>query len=245
MIPKIIYMCDKTLEHISKYSQNWKKLNPDYKIRLYDDELCIKFLQKSYGDDYVNIFKYIPDGPIKADFWRLCILYRNGGVYTDADNEPLVSIDSFLEENIDLLLCTAYMNKMNFNPNLIIVKKRNPVIKSCILWYLNKYEKKIYSYWSWSIMKCFTEVLKIPNYNKKEGIYNMTLNDIEYRIQILKECPGKYHHDAHNLYKSRRIFNNRYKNWCSSSHSFREIKYIDETNEEHYYKMLINDMKNE
>lgn len=235
MIPKIIYMCDKTLEYISEYSKNWEKLNPEYKIKLYDDKMCIKFLEKSYGNEYVDIFNYIQDGPIKADFWRLCILYRNGGIYTDADNEPIVSIDSFLEKDIDLLTCSAYMKNMTFNPNLIIVKRRHPIIKFCILWYLNKYKKKTYSYWSWSIMECFKEVLKIPNYDKKDGMYNFILNDVDYKIQILKECPGNNHYDAHNLYKNKRIFNNRYKDWCAETHSFLKPNIL----EEYQYKILL------
>lgn len=40
MIPKVIYMCHKTLEHIKIYSRNWKKLNPEYEIKLYDDTMC-------------------------------------------------------------------------------------------------------------------------------------------------------------------------------------------------------------
>ena len=42
-IPNVIYMCHKTLDHINIYSQNWKKLNPTWTIKLYDDNLCKNF----------------------------------------------------------------------------------------------------------------------------------------------------------------------------------------------------------
>ena len=75
-IPKKIYLSYKTKD-IPKYIiPNIKKIYPDYEIELYDDKDCIKFLKKNYGQLYVDIFNFLKDGPIKADFWRLCILYK-------------------------------------------------------------------------------------------------------------------------------------------------------------------------
>ena len=122
MIPKIIYMCDKTLNYIKIYSQNWIKLNPDYEIKLYDNTLCEQFLLDNYSQLHCDIFKYIPDGPIKADFWRVCILYKYGGLYVDADNEPLVPLKDFIEEDVDFVTCKSYWDIMNFNPNFIQTK---------------------------------------------------------------------------------------------------------------------------
>ena len=47
---------------------NWKKLNPDYEIKLYDNQDCIDFLEKEFGSEYVDTFNYIKDGPIKQTF---------------------------------------------------------------------------------------------------------------------------------------------------------------------------------
>ena len=40
------------------------------------------------------------------------------------------------------------------------------------------------------------------------------------KIQILKECPGKNHYDAHNMFNGKRAFNNRYKDWNNDKHCF-------------------------
>ena len=40
------------------------------------------------------------------------------------------------------------------------------------------------------------------------------------KIQIIKECPGTHHYDAHNIYNSVRVFNNRYLTWDCNTHSF-------------------------
>jgi GR25 family glycosyltransferase involved in LPS biosynthesis len=219
--PKVIYMCDKTFEFIEKYSQNWKRLNPDYEIVLFDNNLCEEFLEQEFSSLHKEIFRYIPDGPIKADFWRLCILYKNGGVYTDADNEPLLPLRDFIESNVDFVTCSSYWDKMNFNfnPNFIIAKAGEKILKDSIDLYIHWYNtKKQYKYWDWSIMKVFTDVIKIKNFNKKDGIYN--IND--KKIQIIREVEGKNHHDDHNLYKGLRVFNNRYKNYSADTHSFND-----------------------
>jgi hypothetical protein len=42
----------------------------------------------------------------------------------------------------------------------------------------------------------------------------------DMKVQILKECQGRNHYDDHNLWKGKRIFNNRVTNWNHISHSF-------------------------
>ena len=55
-IPKIIYMCHRTLDDITYYSKNWLKLNPDFEIKLYDDKMCREFLKNFQLD---HILKYL------------------------------------------------------------------------------------------------------------------------------------------------------------------------------------------
>lgn len=219
-IPKIIYFCNKTLDKMKEYADNWKKINPEYDIKLYDNELCSKFLLDEYGQLYLDIFNYLTDGPIKADFWRICILYKYGGIYSDIDNQPLVPFNEFLESDIDFATCSSYWDSMNFNfnPNFIVSTKNNIILKNCIDWYINKYNKKdTYDYWGWSIMKAFTDTLHLTNYKKEYGIYYLD----NMKIQIIKECSGNNHYDAHNIYNNKRVFNNRYANWDSNTHSFK------------------------
>jgi mannosyltransferase OCH1-like enzyme len=216
-IPKTIFMCDKTLFTISKYSINWKKKNPGYQIKLYNDRMCEEFLLHEYSKTHKKLFRVISDGPIKADFWRVCVLYKYGGVYIDADNEPLVPLRYFINPNADFVTCSSYMEKMNYNPNFIMSKAGNPTLKKCIDMYIDFYtSNRKYSYWDWSIMNVMTLCLELPNYKKQDGIYELNGKT----IQIIKECPGKNHSDAHNIFRGLRVFNNRYANWDSINHCF-------------------------
>jgi mannosyltransferase OCH1-like enzyme len=217
MYPKVIYFCNKIInEKDKKSSNNWKKLNPEYEIKLYDDKMIKLFLLKEYGELYIKIFDYLKDGPIKADFWRICILYKNGGIYSDIDNLPLVKLSDFIEKDIDFATCSSYWH-YNYNPNFIISNKNNIILKNCINWYINKYNNKDkYDYWDWSIMNAFTKTLNLQNYEKKYGIYYLD----NIKIQIIQECKGKNTYDDHNIYNNKRVFNNRQPNWNNELHKF-------------------------
>jgi mannosyltransferase OCH1-like enzyme len=253
--PKVIYFCNKTLDKMEQFANNWKKLNPDYMIKLYDNKMCRDFLVENYGEYYGEIFDFLKHGPIKADFWRACILYKNGGVYSDIDNMPLVPLKDFIEKDIEFVTCSAYMNGMKFNPNFIIATKEHIILKKCIDWYIDKYERKVkYTYGGYSIMTAFTDVLKLKNYNKKlknsdeyaPGVFDKVItftvrvlqnifmpnNEYNYgvyyleddpnmKVQIIEERPGINHYDAYNVYNNIRVFNNRYPEWNSLTHSFK------------------------
>jgi mannosyltransferase OCH1-like enzyme len=233
MFPKIIHICDKTTEFIEKYSKEiWHRLNPDYEIRLYDNHMCSEFLLETFGQKYVDIFNYIQDGPIKADFWRVCILYVHGGVYTDADNLPLIPLKDFIEPNVDFVTCSSFWfkstnksfqmfehneDKYKFNPNLIICKPGDPLMKNAINWYIHKYTMKhVYSYWDWSIMGCLTNVLHLSKYAGLDGVYELG----KRRIQIIRELQGKTRYHDCNVYKGKLCFYNRMQTWDIKTHSF-------------------------
>jgi mannosyltransferase OCH1-like enzyme len=185
-IPKIIYMCHKTLDKIKIYSQKWKELNPEYEIKLYDDELCQQFLLEEYSQIYLDIFNFIPDGPIKADFWRLCIINKYGGLYVDADINPVVPLNKYIEENDDFVSCiSASFDKNKYewqiNLHIILSNKHNYYFYECINKYIELYKnhKEDYNYWGWSVCK----LMKIPNIKEKKSQI-ILINNKKYKFLI-------------------------------------------------------------
>ena len=87
---KNIFICHNNVEPLKYAAQLWRDLNPEWRIWLFDNKLCREFLYKYYGDIAIKVFDYIKSGPIKADFWRCCILYKFGGLYVDSDIEPII-----------------------------------------------------------------------------------------------------------------------------------------------------------
>ena len=205
-------MCHKDLSHISIYSENWKRLNPEYDIKLYDDTLCQQFLLDEYSQLYVDIFNFLKDGPIKADFWRLCIINKYGGLYIDADIEPLMPLNTFIENNDEFVTCIStnfnkYKLPFQFNPHFILSDKNNSVLQNCIDTYIKKYKNNTpYLYWDYSICN----LLHIDGVKLKQS--HITYINSQ-KFKFLLEIDYNYCE-----YNKIAVFKNRYNNY--KNHNF-------------------------
>ena len=223
MIPKVIYICHKNLDFIKHYSKNWKFLNPEYEIKLYDNHLCYEFLKNEFSQLYCDIFNYIKDGPIKADFWRICVIYKYGGLYVDADIEPLVPLREYLEKDIDFVSCIDYHNNNSFNPHFILANKDDIFLKKCIDKYVEFYNnKKPYSYWGWSITDVFKQVFESIINRKRLSCGIHTIENRKYQF-ILEIFPNHNLNSVYCVYNNVRVLNNRYKFYDPSRHNFTKI----------------------
>ena len=86
VIPLNIYLTWGTKKLPEKMQENvdrMKKVNPEFNIQLYDDNDCRDFIQNNFPEDILTAFDTLKPGAYKADLWRLCILYINGGIYAD------------------------------------------------------------------------------------------------------------------------------------------------------------------
>jgi hypothetical protein len=186
-IPKVIYLSYKTKDIPEYVISKWKKVYPDYEIKLYDNNDCIQFLDKEFGKEYVDIFNYIKDGPIKADFWRVCILYKYGGIYSDIDIEPLVNINKIIYSDTTFITCLSAGFFKLTNPHFIVSEPNHKVLKKCIDKYLEMFKaNKEYSYWGWSIVYIMKDVLYniFDKYITDDGIY---FDKDDNKYQFLKE----------------------------------------------------------
>ena len=239
-IPKIIYICHKNLKCLTMTYKFWKTLNPTYQIKLFNDAMCEKFLLDQFSELHRCVFKFIPDGPIKSDFWRLCILYKYGGIYVDADIHPLVPLNNYLLRSSDLVTCITISNG-NFNPHFIAARKNEPILKQCIEEYIQFYKKQSYAYWDWSIVHVFNKFLSNvkTHYNKMSQSQVFTLNEKRYQLffettnhdtvdgnkrvidNIMAKLKPHGLHDYYCTFLNRRIFNTRYINYDPDEHKFK------------------------
>jgi len=220
-IPKNIYITSKTKIYPSYVYDAWKKLNPDYNIIHYDNYECIRFLEDNFDNEYVDIFNFIKDGPIKADFFRTCIIYLNGGVYADIDINPLIPIDNFLEKDVTFLTC-ASVTKNKLNPHFIIAPPKHPIMKECLDLYLEYYRNNYkYSYWSYSIVTIMSIIMNkyMGHYINNEGIYYDKYNN---KYQIIKEIQKDRNlNNVYCEYNNKIILYNRYQSYDPVNHVYK------------------------
>ena len=66
-----------------------KNLNPRFNYQLFDDDDCREFIKNNFEERVLHAFDSLIPGAYKADLWRYCILYKNGGIYLDIKYRPL------------------------------------------------------------------------------------------------------------------------------------------------------------
>ena len=201
--------------------------------------MCEQFLLDQFSEVHRSIFKFIPDGPIKSDFWRLCILYKYGGIYVDADIHPIVPLDKYLMRSCDFVTCITTSNG-NFNPHFIAARKNDDVLKKCIDEYIQFYihRKPSYAYWDWSIVHMFNNFLTNvkSHYSQMPHSQAFSLEQKKYQLffeildhdksndnnsinNIMTQSRGL--HDYYCTFLNRRIFNTRYINYDPDEHKFK------------------------
>ena len=67
-------------------------------------------LLKEYSQLHLDVFNFLKDGPIKSDFWRVCIINKYGGLYVDSDIIPLIPLKNYIEDDDYFVTCIS----MNF-----------------------------------------------------------------------------------------------------------------------------------
>ena len=90
-IPKKIFQTwkstnmDLEMLNTTKIIQN---LNPEYKYKLFTDNDCIEYLKTNFDNRVVTAYNNLIPGAFKADLFRYCILYMEGGIYIDCKMVP-------------------------------------------------------------------------------------------------------------------------------------------------------------
>ena len=123
MIPKIIHACwlgTKPLpEREKSYIEGWKKLNPDYEIILWTDQMFNKYLDDS---PFVKACLEQKKYGFLSDYFRFTVLYEFGGIYIDTDIEmfknldPLLDCKMFMGFIFDSSMGTAFIGTEAHNP---------------------------------------------------------------------------------------------------------------------------------
>jgi FkbM family methyltransferase len=133
-IPKVVYMTYHDIDSIPQYVfNNIDKYCSGYEVKIYNDNMCLEFLEKYYGKEAVEIFNNMEIGAHKADFWRYCILYVFGGYYFDIKTDFQTHInnifDSKKEKTWYTVICSD--NSCLYN-GIIVTPPHNPVILDAI-----------------------------------------------------------------------------------------------------------------
>lgn len=79
------------------------KLNPEFKIRYYSDKGSREFIKNNFDDRILTTYDKLIPGAYKADLFRYCVLYVNGGIYSDLTQRFMIPFNEFIDLDKDKL----------------------------------------------------------------------------------------------------------------------------------------------
>ncbi|MDG1838934.1 MAG: glycosyltransferase [Phycisphaerales bacterium] len=94
----------------------------NYEYRFVDDETADAFIKKHFPGDVYDLYAMLQIGAAKADFWRLLVLYKRGGVYLDMDANLVWPLGSILRPYDQELYITISGDRIS---NYFIASKPN------------------------------------------------------------------------------------------------------------------------
>ena len=86
VIPLNIYLTWSNKQLPEKMQENvdiMRKVNPEFNIQIFDCDQRRDFIKNNFHEDILIAYDTLKPGAYKADLWRLCVLYVNGGIYAD------------------------------------------------------------------------------------------------------------------------------------------------------------------
>lgn len=114
-IPKIVFQTWKSKtdlpENYAYWSNTFRKHNPDYTFRLWDDKDNRAFIAKNFPW-FLATYDAYPSEIYRADAVRYFFLYLYGGVYADMDTECLRPLNDMMNVEADVIL-----GRMGTNPH--------------------------------------------------------------------------------------------------------------------------------
>jgi mannosyltransferase OCH1-like enzyme len=118
-IPKTIIQTSKSSTGLETLHYNsimtFIDLNPEYEYQFYDDTMCKTFIEQNYDPSILEAYNALIPTAFKADLFRYCYLYKNGGVYTDCKMILRKPLREWIFNNQEYLLVEDYGSKQFYN----------------------------------------------------------------------------------------------------------------------------------
>jgi mannosyltransferase OCH1-like enzyme len=148
VIPLVIYQTwyTKNLPPVMKNTVN--RLisdNPRFQHVLYDDNECREFIQQNFDQVVVDAFDSLIPGAYKADLWRYCILYKNGGIYIDIKYQCIDGFSLFqLTDKEYFVRDIEWENKRGIYNALMVCQPGNQKCWDCIQQIVENVKNRFY-----------------------------------------------------------------------------------------------------
>ena len=137
IIPKIIHQTHALPFHalpvrMKNAIDSWRHMNPEYEHRYYSDfqmdQICMTSTYPQLSQAYAQLQRIHPSkGAMRADLFRLLIMYKHGGVYVDVDVTPKRPLRTIIQESDEFV--SGIGQRKDLHQWIIIACPKHPFIK--------------------------------------------------------------------------------------------------------------------
>jgi len=139
VVPLNLYLTWSIKQLPAKMQENvdrMRKVNPEFNIQIFDCDERREFIKNNFCYDILTAYDTLKPGAYKADLWRLCVLYINGGIYADIKFNCINNFKFIaLTEREHLLLDRPNHWKegaIGLANGIIVAKPKNNLLLRCI-----------------------------------------------------------------------------------------------------------------
>jgi len=138
---------DNIEQEITTLIGNFSQVNPGYSVKLWSGNDCRKYLIQNFDTTFIDCFDSIKPYALKADFFRYCIIWNEGGWYSDLKQDIIIQLKDFdgysFVGMVDL--GNEYCLKNFCVQNCFFGSiKGHPVLEECIKMCINNVKTKYY-----------------------------------------------------------------------------------------------------
>lgn len=175
-IPKVIYQVwiqNKLPEYIKK---NIMEKNPNYEYRFFSEENCINYLKHNYDKTLLDCFNNLKNLSHKCDIFRYALLYKEGGIYIDADLNLQIGCDEIIKQsdNSQMITSIGAHTKNYYNGEctngFIFTVPNNPLFIDLICFIMNNPNPKDYGLYVKDLFNRLSPVSLFTPYKKYDII---------------------------------------------------------------------------
>jgi mannosyltransferase OCH1-like enzyme len=117
-------------------------INTEFNHCLFDDDDCRNFIKENFNHEVLKAFDSLIPGAYKADLWRYCILYKNGGIYLDIKYEPVLGFKFISLSEKEHFVLDA--DKKGIYNALMVCKPNNEILLKAINKIVENVKNKFY-----------------------------------------------------------------------------------------------------
>jgi mannosyltransferase OCH1-like enzyme len=120
---------------------SFKEKNKRWSMDHYTDDKCLNFFREKnnefielLGVDVLSYYLTLTNGGEKSDLWRYCVLFINGGVYTDTDTYCNVPLTNWVKHHDLILGIEAFLSiktAESFGADKIGFRYKDKIISIC------------------------------------------------------------------------------------------------------------------